>query len=167
MFPWSSPWCSSFERVSYLGCRPVDIGGLAESAPLVVILLGMWHRWLASRSRLPTHREAVLTRRERIIQMVSADGMALRHAPEEFRSDRGITLAAAHSNGHALRFADATYLADIEVVLAALRSAKLWHALHWSPLAHAIAELRDNRELVLCAVTVIEIPTLRIASAPG
>ena len=57
----------------------------------------------------------------------------------------------------AIRFADAYCVSDVEVVLVALRSAKVRHCLHWSPLAHATVEVRDNREVVICAVTAIGI----------
>ena len=50
---------------------------------------------------------------------VQKDGLALQHAADEFKSDRGIVLAAVHSDGWALEYASDEFKSDPEIVLIA------------------------------------------------
>lgn len=81
-----------------------------------------------------------------IMTVIEANGEALERAPEEFRHDRELVLAAVRqSDGWALEFAAEELKHDREVVMAAVRRNG------WA-LQHAGESLRNDRELVLAAV---------------
>uniref|UniRef100_A0A7S4QYE9 DUF4116 domain-containing protein n=1 Tax=Alexandrium monilatum TaxID=311494 RepID=A0A7S4QYE9_9DINO len=84
--------------------------------------------------------------RDFVLSAVGSDGELLESAPDAFRQDREVVLAAVHqSRGWALQFAAPRLRGDREVVLAAVRESG------WA-LEHAASEMRRDREIVLAAV---------------
>ena len=59
-------------------------------------------------------------RRIRVLERVQSGQLLLQDAPREFRSDRGVVLAAVTRDGRALYYASATLKADRDVVLTAV-----------------------------------------------
>ena len=61
------------------------------------------------------------TRRALVLETVSSDGLALRHASAALKDDRKVVLAAVQQNHRALSYASESLQNDREVVVAAVR----------------------------------------------
>ncbi len=83
--------------------------------------------------------------KQKIITLVSADGMVLRFVPE-FLKDKEVVLAAVNQNGLALKDAPPSLQNDKEVVLIAVKKNGL-------ALQYASQPLQNDKEVVLVAVS--------------
>lgn len=84
------------------------------------------------------------------LEFVSYDGNALRHAPEKFKRDQEIVLAAFWSNRQALAHAADKLRADRSFVLKGVSRHKRWvgHFLHWVK-----PEFLSDRKVILEAIS--------------
>lgn len=94
---------------------------------------------------LPEHLRPAREHRGLMLAAVERNGLALRHASAELRSDRDVVLTAVASDGRALQYASAELQADQNVVTTAVT--RCGHALQY-----ASADLRGHRSIVLKAV---------------
>ena len=80
-----------------------------------------------------------------MLQMVREDSDALENAPEIFKKDRNVVLAAIKEDGNALQYAHENLRKDRVIVRAAVKR-------NGGALIHAHKDLRGNPDIVLAAI---------------
>nr|MCH9715486.1 DUF4116 domain-containing protein [Gammaproteobacteria bacterium] len=80
-----------------------------------------------------------------LMTVLARNGMLLQHAPNDFRGNQAVVLAAIQQNWRALQFASDRLKDDRDFMLAAV-------AQNWRALEYASDRLKDDQDVVLAAV---------------
>ena len=84
--------------------------------------------------------------KDKLIEAVKLDGLALKSAPDNFKDDKEVVLEAVNQNGKALEFASDNLKDDKEVVMAAINKDAI-------AFKYASKKLKNDRDLVIFAVS--------------